>query len=90
LSTLLAFALDILTHRRSTSRGNYNRPEDDKDAQRLNEMKSMRLRSKGYNAPKDQAEVSSAVFEESDIGYHNRYGAEEAVLPLVLPILKYE
>ena len=40
-------------------------------------MKSMRVRSEGYDAPKDQAAVSSAVYDESDIGYHNRYGAED-------------
>ena len=37
----------------------------------------MRARSQGYDAPKDQAAVSSAVFGETDIGYHNRYAAEE-------------
>ena len=52
-------------------------PEDDKDAQRLNDMKSMRVRSEGYDAPKDQAAVSNTVLEETDIGYHSRYGAEE-------------
>lgn len=37
----------------------------------------MRVRSEGYDAPKDQAAVGTAVFGEADIGYHNRYGAEE-------------
>lgn len=76
VSTFLALLLDIHTHRQTTRRGAYNLPEDDKDAQRLNDMKSMRVRSEGYDAPKDQAAVSSVVFEESDIGYHSRYGAE--------------
>ena len=77
VSTFLALALDWHTHRRTVSRGTYNLPEDDKDAQRLTDLKSIRVRSKGYDAPKDQAAVSTTLFEESDIGYHNRYGAEE-------------
>ena len=68
VSTLAALLLDIHTHRLTTRRGAYNLPEDDKDAQRLNEMKSMRVRNQGYNAPK------VALFEDSDNGYHNRYG----------------
>ena len=52
-------------------------PEDDKDAQRLNDMKSIRVRSEGYNAPKEQASVSSLSFEGGDLGYHSRYGADE-------------
>lgn len=77
VSTLLALLLDVRTHRLTTRRGAYNLPEDDKDAQRLKDMKSIRVRSEGYDAPKDQAAVSTTLFEEADIGYHNRYGAEE-------------
>jgi len=77
VSTFLALLLDVRTHRLTTRRGAYNLPEDDKDAQRLNDMKSMRVRSEGYDAPKDQAATSTAVSDEADIGYHNRYGAEE-------------
>lgn len=77
VSTFLALALDWHTHRRTVSRGTYNLPEDDKDAQRLNDLKSIRVRSEGYDAPKDQAAVSTTLFDESDIGYHNRYGVEE-------------
>ena len=36
----------------------------------------MRVRSEGYDAPKEQATVSGTAFDEADIGYHNRYGAE--------------
>ena len=77
VSTLAALLLDVRTNRLSTLRGTYNVPEDDKDAQRLNDMKSMRVRGEGYDAPKDQAAVSSVLFEEGDIGYHNRYGVED-------------
>ncbi len=42
----------------------------------------MRVRTEGYEAPKEQSDVSTgetgvAFEEEQDIGYHNRYGAEE-------------
>lgn len=77
VSTFLALLLDVRTHRLTTRRGAYNLPEDDIDAQRLRDVKSIRVRSEGYNAPKDQASVSATSFEEADIGYHNRYGAEE-------------
>ncbi len=77
VSTLLALLLDIHTHRADAARGAYNAPEDDKELQRLNDMKSMRVKSEGYEAPKDQKAVSSAVFDDGDIGYHNRYGVEE-------------
>jgi hypothetical protein len=77
VSTFLALLLDVRTHRLTTRRGAYNMPEDDKDAQRLKDIKSMRVRSEGYDAPRDQAAVNSNLFEEADIAYHNRYGAEE-------------
>jgi len=77
VSTLAALLLDIRTHRLTTRRGAYNLPEDDKDAQHLNDMKSMRVRSEGYDAPKDQTAVTSTLFDEGDIGYHNRYGTED-------------
>jgi hypothetical protein len=75
-STFCALLLDIHTHRKSNRRGAYLMPEDDKDAQRLNDLKSARVRSAGYDAPADQSAVSSSIFD-SDIGYHNRYGVEE-------------
>lgn len=78
----MALALDIRTHKRTIARGNYDKPEDDKDDQRLNDLKTMRVRTAGYDAPLDQRAVSTGsgapVWEEQDIGYHNRYGAEEA------------
>ncbi len=52
-------------------------PEDDKDARALNELKTARVRSEGYKAPREQSGVGSAAWEEQDIGYHNRYGADE-------------
>jgi len=51
-------------------------PEDDKDAQRLNDMKSARVRSAGYEAPSEENAPGGSVFEQ-DIGYHNRYGTED-------------
>jgi hypothetical protein len=41
----------------------------------------MRVRSAGYEVPVDQRTLStgtgSTSWQEQDIGYHNRYGAEE-------------
>jgi hypothetical protein len=71
------------THRLTTRRGVYNLPEDDKDAQRANDLKTLKVRSNGYDAPKDQAAVSTTL-DEQDIGYHNRYGADE-LEPEVVP-----
>lgn len=51
-------------------------PEDDKDAQRLNDMKSLRVRSEGYEVPIEENAPGGSVFEQ-DIGYHNRYRHEE-------------
>lgn len=51
-------------------------PEDDKETQRLNNMKSMRVRSEGYEAPVEENAPGGSVFEQ-DIGYHNRYGHDE-------------
>jgi hypothetical protein len=48
-------------------------PEDDQATQRLNELKSARVRSEGYDAPAEQNETGTSVFD-SDIGYHSRYG----------------
>jgi hypothetical protein len=87
VSTFLALLLDIHTHRAVTRRGAYVLPEDDKDAQRLNDMKSMRVRSAGYEAPREQSAVTERgmawqnerEMDGGDIGYHNRYGAEEEV-----------
>ena len=81
VSTFLAFALDVRTQRKKTKLGDYDKPEDDKDAHRLNDLKSMRVRSAGYEEPVDQKTLSmgtgSTTWQEQDIGYHNRYGAEE-------------
>ena len=48
-------------------------PEDDQDVRRLNELKSTHVRSEGYDAPTEQTEASTSIFD-SDIGYHSRYG----------------
>jgi len=83
VSTFLAFALDIHTLKKTTKRGVYVMPEDDKDAQKLNDLKTMRVRNSGYEAPREQSAFSTASQplawqeQEADIGYHNRYGAEE-------------
>lgn len=60
-------------------------PEDDKDAQKLNDLKaipSVRVLKGGYDMPIEQDSVimgSGATWQilEEDITYHNRYGAEE-------------
>ena len=86
MSTFLALALDIHTHRRTTRKGIYVLPEDDKDAQRLNDLKCTRVRSEGYEAPREQSALDLSLSERrvpfqdedgGDIGYHNRYGAPE-------------
>lgn len=79
MSTLTALALDVRTQRKSTRRGIYVLPEDDKDAQKLNDLKSIRARSEGYEAPAEQEDNAAEMrFEqEQDIGYHNRYGVEQ-------------
>jgi hypothetical protein len=88
-STFAALALDLHTQRKITRRGVYAIPEDDKDAQKLNDLKSMRVRNKGYEAPKEQEAVGPGAWtgdvwrseheRDGDIGYHNRYGAEDDI-----------
>ena len=73
MSTFAALCLDVHTNRKSLRQGKYLLPEDDKDAQRLNDMKSMRVKSGGYEAPSPESAPGGSVFEQ-DIGYHNRYG----------------
>jgi hypothetical protein len=51
-------------------------PEDEKDAQHLNDKKSARVRSAGYEAPLEENAPGGGVFEQ-DIAYHNRYGTED-------------
>lgn len=78
ISTLAALTLDIVIQRNVTRRGVYNRPEDDKDAQKLNELKTMRARAKGYEAPKEQG--TDGVWRDDHLHgeeYHNRYGVDE-------------
>jgi len=73
VSSFLAFLLDIHTQRKVTKRGVYIMPEYNQDAQRLNGLKDVRVRSEGYDEPVEQNEASTSIFD-SDIGYHNRYG----------------
>ncbi|TVY26642.1 hypothetical protein LHYA1_G004123 [Lachnellula hyalina] len=86
VSTLLALALDLQTWKKSTRRGAYVMPEDDKDAQKMNDLKNPRVRDAGYEAPREQdankSTGSTTIWQEQDIGYHNQYGAEEAHGPL--------
>jgi hypothetical protein len=86
VSTFLALALDIYTQKKTTRKGVYVLPEDDKDAQRLMDLKSSRVRSEGYEAPREQSAADLSLSErrvlfqdggDGDIGYHNRYGAPE-------------
>jgi len=82
VSTFAALFLDITTQRKVTRLGKYNLPEDDKDARQLNDLKSMRARTKGYEAPKEQG--ADGVWRDDHLHgeeYHNRYGAEEEVMP---------
>jgi len=76
LSSLGALLLDAHTRRKTTRRGKYLRPEDDKNAQRLSDLKSLRVRSQGYEAPPEENAPGASVFEQ-DIGYHNRYGKND-------------
>ncbi|TGO20347.1 hypothetical protein BPAE_0304g00020 [Botrytis paeoniae] len=69
LSTLAALALDIWTHRKTTERGVYVLPEDDKNAAMLKDMNGKNSQTKGYEASR-----GGAFEEEIDIAYHNRYG----------------
>ncbi|RDL38939.1 Uncharacterized protein BP5553_03279 [Venustampulla echinocandica] len=88
VSTALALALDFHTWKKSTHRGTYVLPEDDKCAQKLNDLKSVQATNGDYEVPKDQASVTEDTetptrwHQEADIGYHNRYGAEETHGPL--------
>ncbi len=77
LSTLAALALDYHTHQKTNRRGVYIVPEDDRDAKALTDLKTARIRSAGYEAPREQSGASDAAWEEQDIGYHNQYGADE-------------
>ncbi|KAE9375207.1 hypothetical protein N431DRAFT_402554 [Stipitochalara longipes BDJ] len=85
VSTFAALALDIKTQRKTTHRGAYALPEDDKAAQTFNtELKSIptiRMRSQGYDIPREQSPAVTGRGPtwqpEEDIAYHNRYGAEE-------------
>jgi hypothetical protein len=70
---MAALFLDITTQTKINKLGKYNRPEDDKDAQRLNDLKTPRMRAAGYEAPG----MEWTNEHEQDIGYHNRYGADE-------------
>jgi len=75
ISTIAALALDVHTHRKTIKQGNYVLPEDDKEAVKLNETKSAKVRREGYEAPEEQAALTASVLDEADIAYHNRYGA---------------
>lgn len=66
VSTLAALALDIWTHMKTTERGIYVMPEDDKNAALLKDMNG---NTKGYEPSR-----GGAFEEEIDIAYHNRYG----------------
>ncbi|KUJ17989.1 uncharacterized protein LY89DRAFT_696449 [Mollisia scopiformis] len=80
VSTFAALTLDIATQRKVTRRGVYKLPEDDKDAQKLSELKSMRVRTQGYEAPREQG--GDGVWRDEHLHgeeYHSRYGAEEEV-----------
>jgi hypothetical protein len=79
-------ALDIHTQQKTTKRGIYALPEDDKHAQNMNtelpSIPSLRARSQGYAVPTEQTPVITGSgptwqLPEEDIAYHNRYGAEE-------------
>ncbi|KAG9248197.1 hypothetical protein BJ878DRAFT_538608 [Calycina marina] len=76
VSTFGAVLLDAHIYRKTNRQGKYLMPEDDKDAQRLKDMKSTRVRSEGYAAPLEENASDGSVFD-SGIGYHNRYGVNE-------------
>ncbi|CAL3968567.1 hypothetical protein PZA11_004119 [Diplocarpon coronariae] len=83
VSTLAALTLDVHTQRKTTRRGVYAIPEDDRDIHRLREKRDLRVRNAGYEAPREQRKFKylgrEPTFElENDTVYHNRYGSEEA------------
>jgi hypothetical protein len=82
VSTFAALLLDIHTWRKTTRRGAYVKPEDDKDTHKSNYLNTMRARNAGYDVPREQGAVTSSTGTawlelEQDIAYHSRYGAEE-------------
>ncbi|PBP21437.1 hypothetical protein BUE80_DR007509 [Diplocarpon rosae] len=82
VSTLAALALDVHTQRKTARRGVYSIPEDDRDIRRLGEKESFRVRSAGYESPREQRDFKilahdSALELDEEIGYHNRYGVDE-------------
>ena len=76
ISTFGAVLLDLHIYRKTNRQGKYLMPEDDKEAQRLNALKTTRIRGQGYEAPIEENAPGGSVFE-SDISYHNRYGAAD-------------
>ncbi|PBP21484.1 hypothetical protein BUE80_DR007681, partial [Diplocarpon rosae] len=76
VSSLAALALDVHTQRKTARRGVYSIPEDDRDIRRLEEKESFKVRSAGYEAPREQRDFKilaheSALELEEEIGYHN-------------------
>jgi hypothetical protein len=79
ISTFAALLLDIHTLRKTTRRGVYVKPEDEKDAHKLNYLKTTLVQNTGYDVSSDHRTVttgSGEAWHEQDIGYHSRYGAE--------------
>jgi hypothetical protein len=81
VSTFLAFGLDLHVQHQVTRLGNYNKPEDDKDAQRLEDMKSGRVIAQGYDAPHELGDRDWQHEMDEDVAYHSPY-AEEPHGPL--------
>ncbi|KAH6683467.1 hypothetical protein B0J14DRAFT_468056 [Halenospora varia] len=80
VSTFAALALDIHTWTKTTKRGAYVLPEDDKVALKM-KAPPRGGRQEGFEPTRDVHGQGSMMFEqerEIDIGYHNRYGADEA------------
>lgn len=87
VSTLAALFLDIVTQKRVTRLGKYKLPEDNKGSSNLRDLKATRVRAAGAQPDNDAAASMIWTNEhEQDIGYHNRYGAQDETLPATEPL----
>jgi hypothetical protein len=76
VSTVSALILDIYTQRKVNRLGKYVKPLDDQATDRMNDLKPMRARTAGYEAPKEQADVSVLGLDEQDVAYHSPYATK--------------
>jgi hypothetical protein len=75
-STFLAFGLDLQVQHQVTRLGGYNKPEDEKDAQKLENSKSDYVKSQGYDAPHEQGDKDWHHELDEDVAYHSPYAEQ--------------